>query len=149
MEYRNIGFSNIRVPSDENSYIYKYDTRINTFPEEVFIHEFLHTLEKNSEEYGYERPALHDYEKYGYENKALVGLKDWYQDYMNSNIKTSSGKIGLPKEIFDKKPTKTTDFIYTHKLNEFKEPQNFIEEIEAFVYKITNTVNSLVGKQKG
>lgn len=146
MEYRNIGFSNIRVPNDENSYIYKYDTRINTFPEEVYIHEFLHTLEKNAESYGYERPELHDYEKYGYENKALIGLKDWYADYMNSEIKTSVGNIGLPKEIFNYKPTKTTDFSYTHKLKYFKEPENIVEEIRAFAYKITSTVNSLVNR---
>ena len=31
---------------------YKYDTRINTFPEEVFLHEFLHSLERTAEEYG-------------------------------------------------------------------------------------------------
>lgn len=148
MEYRNIGFSNIRVPSDKNSYIYKYDTRVNTFPEEVFIHEFLHTLEKNALDYGYDRPELHDYQKYGYENKALVGLKAWYEDYMNSNIKTNDGSIGLPKEIYNKKPTKTTDFTYIHKLNDFKEPENVIEELNAFVYKITNSVNYLLQVKK-
>ena len=33
MEYRGLGFSNIRLPDDSNSYIYKYDPRVNTFPE--------------------------------------------------------------------------------------------------------------------
>ena len=37
-------------------YIYKYDSRINAFPEEVFLHEFLHSLERNAQEYGYDRP---------------------------------------------------------------------------------------------
>ena len=91
MEYRNIGFSNIRLPNSESNYIYKYDDRINTFPEEVYVHEFLHTLERNAEEYGYERPELHAYEKYGYKNQNTVGLKQWYKDYMNKNIKSSSG----------------------------------------------------------
>ena len=139
MEYRGIGFSNIRLPDEENNYVYKYDTRINIFPEEVLIHEFLHTLERNAEEYGYQRPALHDSERYGYTNKALIGLKNWYQDYMNKEIKTSSGsKVGLPAEIFKNKPTKSEDFIYSYKLNEFKEPENIIEELNNMFYKIIN-----------
>ena len=56
MDYYGIGFSNIRLPNDSKSYIYKYNTQINTFPEEVFLHEFLHSLERNAQEYGYERP---------------------------------------------------------------------------------------------
>lgn len=40
MDYYGIGFSNIRLPNDSKSYIYKYDSRINAFPEEVFLHEF-------------------------------------------------------------------------------------------------------------
>lgn len=126
MEYRGLGYSNIRLPDDDKNYVYKYDTRINTFPEEVLMHEFLHTLERNTEEYGIERPELHDYEKYGYENKRLIGLKEWYQDYMNKNINTVSGKIGLPKEIFTKKPVKASDFEYSHKLSELKEPENIM-----------------------
>ena len=138
MEYRGLGYSNIRLPDDDKNYVYKYDTRINTFPEEVLIHEFLHTLERNTEEYGIERPELHDYEKYGYENKKLIGLKEWYQDYMNKNINTASGKIGLPKEIFTKKPAKATDFEYSHKLSELKEPENVMEELNNLFTKIVN-----------
>ncbi len=138
MEYRGLGYSNIRLPDDDKNYVYKYDTRINTFPEEVLMHEFLHTLERNTEEYGIERPELHDYEKYGYENKKLIGLKEWYQDYMNKNINTVSGKIGLPKEIFTKKPAKATDFEYSHKLSELKEPENVMEELNNLFTKIVN-----------
>ena len=82
MDYYGIGYSNIRLPNSSKSYMYKYDSRINTFPEEVFLHEFLHSLERTSQEYGYQIPELHDYEKYGYESQNLTGLKDWYQDYM-------------------------------------------------------------------
>ena len=86
MDYYGIGFSNIRLPNDSKSYIYRYDPRINLFPEEVFLHEFLHSLERNAKEYGFERPALHDYEKYGYEIERLYGQKSWYTDYMNKEI---------------------------------------------------------------
>ena len=55
MMYIGKGFSNIRIIPEQ--YIYSNN---NTFPEEVFLHEFLHTLERNAEEYGYSRPALHD-----------------------------------------------------------------------------------------
>ena len=136
MEYRGIGFSNIRLPDDDHNYIYKYDSRINTFPEEVYVHEFLHTLERNAKEYDYERPELHGNSLYGYENKVLIGLKEWYQDYMNKEIKTSSGNIGLPSEIYTKKPVKITDFEYSHNLNYFKEPNNIIEELNDIVNKI-------------
>ena len=60
------------------------------FPEEVFLHEFLHTLERNSKEYGYEVPALHDYEKYNYSDDRYDGLRKWYIAYMNGMIKTNS-----------------------------------------------------------
>ena len=48
MDYYGIGYSNIRLPNSSKSYMYKYDSRINTFPEEVFLHEFLHSLERTS-----------------------------------------------------------------------------------------------------
>ena len=83
MDYYGIGYSNIRLPNDSNSYIYKYNSRINQFPEEVFLHEFLHSLERNAKEYGYDRPELHSYEQYGYKNEQLIGQKKWYTDYMN------------------------------------------------------------------
>ena len=144
MEYRNIGFSNIRLPNSESNYIYKYDDRINTFPEEVYVHEFLHTLERNAEEYGYERPELHAYEKYGYKNQNTVGLKQWYKDYMNKNIKSSSGTyVGLPSEIFTKKPVKTSQFDYTIQLDKLKDPENIIEEIIEVFRKIGNLFETI------
>ena len=141
MDYYGIGFSNIRLPNDEESYVYKYNVRINQFPEEVFLHEFLHTLERNAEEYGYQRPELHDYEKYGYENEPIIGQKRWYTDYMNKNIKTNSGNIGLPQEIYTLKPAKESNFKSEYKVEAFKEPENIIEEIRQII-------DNLVGKIK-
>lgn len=143
MDYLGIGFSNIRLPNSNKSYTYRYDSRINTFPEEVFIHEFLHSLERISKEYGYNRPALHDYEKYGYKDERLIGLKKWYQDYMNSEIKTKDGNIGLNKEIYKLKPNNEANFKFTYKLNEFREPENIIEEIKMIITKAINNINSL------
>lgn len=136
MEYRGIGFSNIRLPDDDSNYTYKYDSRINIFPEEVLIHEFLHTLERNAEEYKLERPELHDNIKYGYENKARIGLKEWYQDYMNQEIQTNSGTIGLPASIYTKKPAKSTDFSYSREIKALKEPDNIIEELNNIWNKV-------------
>ncbi len=143
MDYLGIGFSNIRLPNTSKSYAYKYDTRVNIFPEEVFIHEFLHSLERNSQEYGYERPALHDYEKYGYKDEKLVGLKNWYKDYMNCEIKTDNGNIGLNKEIYRLKPNNEENFKFSYKLNEFEEPQNLIEEIRKILSKAINNAKIL------
>ena len=142
MEYRNIGFSNIRLPNSDSNYIYKYDDRVNIFPEEVYVHEFLHSLERNADEYGYERPELHDYEKYGYKNQNKTGLKQWYADYMNKEVKSSSnGYVGLPKEIFTSKPAKTSDFAYSRQLDYFKEPENIIEELNGIFKRIVNLFN--------
>ncbi len=130
MDYYGIGFSNIRLPNDSRSYIYKYNPRVNTFPEEVFLHEFLHSLERNAQEYGYERPELHDYEKYGYRNELLEGQKKWYTDYMNKKIETTEGYIGLPEEIYTLKPAKSSDFKSSYEINDvFKQSENIIEEI--------------------
>lgn len=139
MDYYGIGFSNIRLPNDSKSYIYKYDKRINTFPEEVFLHEFLHSLERNAKEYGYTRPELHDYEKYGYKNEPIVGQKKWYTDYMNKNINTTSEKIGLPSEIYTLKPAKSSNFEYSYQIKDaFKEPENIIEEIRNLIANLVN-----------
>ena len=144
MDYYGIGFSNIRLPNDSKSYIYKYNRRINTFPEEVFMHEFLHSLERNAEEYGFERPELHDYQKYGYENEMIIGQKKWYKDYMNQNIHTNNGKIGLPSEIYTLKPAKSNNFTYSYKMEEvFKEPENMIEEIRELLMNLKGKFKSL------
>lgn len=144
MDYYGIGFSNIRLPNDSKSYVYKYNSRINTFPEEVFLHEFLHSLERTSLEYGYERPELHDYEKYGYKNEALIGQKKWYTDYMNKNISTQSGKVGLPEQIYTLKPAKNTNFEYSYKIDEFKQPQNIIEEIRQIFKNLIDKIKYIV-----
>ena len=136
MDYYGIGFSNIRLPNSSRSYVYRYNTRINQFPEEVFLHEFLHSLERNSEEYGYTVPALHDYEQYGYENEALVSQRQWYKDYMNKNIRTSSGNIGLPEEIYSLKPAKESNFKNSYEIDAFNEPDNLIEEIKEIINQL-------------
>ena len=136
MDYFGIGFSNIRMPDDENNYAYQYNYLFNTFPEEVFLHEFLHTLERNSKEYGYEVPALHDYKNYGYFESNTEGLKKWYADYMNCNIIYNGGKIGLPEEIYSYKPANKSNFIYTSKVNALKEPENAIEVIRSIIRRV-------------
>lgn len=141
MDYYGIGFSNIRLPNDSQNYIYKYNTKINQFPEEVLLHEFLHSLERNAEEYGYEVPALHDYEKYGYKNERLIGQKNWYEDYMNKNIEAAEGKIGLPEEIYTLKPAKSNNFQNAYKLEEFNEPQNLVEEIKQILRQVGQRLN--------
>lgn len=140
MDYYGIGFSNIRLPNDSKSYIYKYNTRINQFPEEVFLHEFLHTLERNSQEYGYERPELHAYERYGYENEAVIGQKKWYKDYMNKEIKTTSGNVGVPPEIYTLKPAKSSNFDTSYEIGAFGEPENIIEEIKQIIDQIFSKI---------
>lgn len=141
MDYYGIGFSNIRLPSDSKSYVYKYNTHVNTFPEEVFLHEFLHTLERILNEGGYDIPALHDNEKYGYKNQALIGLKNWYAAYMTCNIVDKTGKdIGLDSAVYSMKPAQRSDFNNSRVEDLIVEPKNFIEEVQSIIKTITKRV---------
>ena len=131
MDLNGIGFSNIRLPNDSSSYIYTYNSYINTFPEEVFIHEYLHSLERILKERNYNIPALHDNQLYGYTEQRLIGLKDWYQAYMTCNIDTGNGKkIGLDEIVYTLTPPAESDFEYAIDVEFSKEPQNIIEEIK-------------------
>ncbi len=133
-----IGYSNIRLPNDTNSYIYTYNTYINNFPEEVFIHEFLHTLERILLERDYNIPALHDYKKYGYQDEKLIGQKKWYKDYMTCNIDSENGKIGLDEKVYTLTPPAESDFKYSVEKEFCKEQQNVIEEIRSLFRNIGN-----------
>lgn len=137
MDYYEIGFSNIRLPDTDNSYLYKYSSK-NTFPEEVFIHEFLHTLERNEKEYGNASVAsLHDYEKYGYTQDSIDGLRKWYTAYMQNMITNTNGnKAGLTSNIYTSKPIHKSNFKYSYELKVLKEPQNAIEEISSIINRI-------------
>ena len=147
MDCYGIGYSNIRLPNSSKNYIYRYNTRINTFPEEVFIHEFLHSLERTSKEYGYQIPALHDYAKYGYKEQSLTGLKQWYIDYMNGEVKSTNGNVGLPSEVFKLKPANNSDFKYSYKIDEFHEPQNIIEEIRQLFKNVINNLKMISNRK--
>lgn len=136
MDYLGIGFSNIRMPDNNKNLAYEFNPNVNTFPEEVFIHEFLHTLERNAKEYGYERPELHDYSKYGYEEDKKQGLKKWYTDYMNKTIQYDGKNIGLPQEIYTPKPVHEKDFKYGIETNAFDEPKGVIEVAQSIISRI-------------
>ena len=130
MDLEGIGYSNIRLPNDSSSYIYTYNSDINTFPEEVFIHEYLHSLERILKERNYEIPDLHDYDIYGYKEERLIGLKKWYYDYMTCNINTKDGtKTGLDEIVYTLTPPAKSDFINSKEVQFAKEPGNIFEEI--------------------
>ncbi len=141
MEYYGIGFSNIRLPDSESNLIYKYNYNYNTFPEEVYLHEFLHTLERNSREYGYEVPDLHEYAKYGYSEDRIDGQKKWYSDYMNKEIEYNGEKLGLPAEIYTHKPVHESNFKYGLELDYLDEPENIIEIIRSFFNRVGNLID--------
>lgn len=149
MDYYGIGFSNIRLPNDNSkSYAYKYNPYLNTFPEEVFLHEFLHTLERNLIEYGYTIPALHDNEVYGYSHQALVGLKDWYKDYMTKKIWDSKTNeyIGLDEIVYKLKPAHESDFKDAEEIDFVKEPSNIFEEIGAMCESVAKRISEMRNK---
>lgn len=142
MDLDGIGYSNIRLPNNTASYIYTYNSYINTFPEEVFIHEFLHTLERILKERNYDIPALHDYKKYGYEDERLIGQKRWYGDYMTCSINSENGKVGLNEIVYSLTPPAESDFTYSIEKKFYNESQNVIEEIRGLFANIGNMFTS-------
>lgn len=133
MRYDAIGFSNIRMPNDlKHSTMYKYDIRNDIFPEEVFVHEFLHSLERNQLERGFTFPALHDNEKFGYKTQAKSGLRDWYKKYMQCDIDSTIGKTGLDVSVYSTKPVQLSDFQYGTEVEFEVVPHNFVDVILQF-----------------
>ena len=144
MEFLGKGFSNIRITDQQ----YSKDSR-NRFPEETFIHEFLHTLEKNSDEYGYEKADLHANEYYGYFSDYYYGLRDWYKDYMNKNIEEQDGHfIGLENDIFYSKPAQLTDFNNARVMDEYEEPDTPIKYLKALKDQLVNIIKPTEDKNE-
>lgn len=146
MDYYGIGFSNIRLPNDSSkSYTYKYNPYVNVFPEEVFLHEFLHSLERDLIEYGYEIPALHDNEKYGYDNQPLIGLKNWYKAYMTCSIWDSQNDkyVGLDEIVYKLKPSHKSDFKNTDEVEFVNEPKNIIDDIVAIFKTMSRAISEI------
>ena len=139
MEYDQIGFSNIRLPDDRNSRIYQYSS-YNSFPEEVFIHELLHTLERNEIENGNDIAELHSYTEYGYSQNATNGLLRWYEDYMQNTIDGGVNK-GLTEFAYTSKPIHNSNFNYPIELNYLDEPHNIIEEINSIIKRVVRLFN--------
>ena len=142
MDLYGIGFSTIRLSTNKNSYTYEYKIGMNTFPEETYLHEFLHTLERNSEEFGYEVPELHSHETYGYKEEGTVGLKQWYADYMNCKIldEKTNTYVGLNSDLYKLKPIHESDFKYPLELEFYHEPENIIEEIREILEVVKETI---------
>lgn len=134
MDFLEIGFSNIRLPEKEGRHMYEYKT-YHTFPEEVFVHEFLHTLERNSNEFGLDIPKLHDYKDYGYENSDSVGLKNWYADYMNKRILYNGEYVGIDESLYTvSKPCNQVNFVNSEEIEFDKEPENIVQTVKLFIY---------------
>jgi len=133
MLYDNIGYSNIRISNNSmKSYISSYS---NYFPEEVVIHEFLHTLERNNKTLGYTTIELHDFEKYGYRNEAKYGLKSWYKDYIQNNIKNTNE--GIRREVYFSQPVTEKNFSRRDDVTEIIfDNQNVIQKINERLSKI-------------
>lgn len=133
MLYDNMGFSNIRI-SDESMRLYM-TTYYNYFPEEIILHEFLHTLERNSSRYGYNTIALHDFADYGYKNESRYGLKKWYRDYIRNSINNTEN--GIRKDIYYTQPVCEKNFKKREDVTKvIYENQNLLQKINEGISKI-------------
>ncbi len=138
MDMYGIGFSLVRINSRANQYTYKYGIT-NQAPEEVYLHEFLHTLERNCMENGYDIPALHDYEMYGYNEAGVEGLNEWYEDYMREEVYDAERGtyVGLNDSAYTSQPFNNENFKYSIEEELYDEPQNLFEEIQAMFKVLT------------
>ena len=140
MEYNQIGYSNIRLPSDRNSRLYQYSS-YNTFPQEVLLHEFLHTLERNEQDNGNNNIAeLHDNNIYGYQEQRTNGLENWYRAYMQNNIQNAPDK-GLTDFAYSSKPIYESNFEYSIELDYLDEPDNILEEVSSIISRVFELFN--------
>ena len=78
-----------------------------------------------------------------------MGQKVWYTDYMNKEIKTTSGNIGLPEEIYTLKPAKNSDFGHSYEMEVFKQPENIIEEVREIITNLMNKIKILSQQEQG
>lgn len=142
MDLYGIGFSNIRFASENSNYIHKYNYRTNIFAQEVFVHEFLHTLERTSKEFGFDTVDLHDNEKYGYEEESIIGLKDWYEDYMRCEIldKNTNKYVGLNEAVYTLEPVNENNFKFPVEVKFNDEPDNLLEEIKSLFNVVTEAI---------
>ena len=135
MDIYGIGYSLIRLNKSSN--IHNFRLKIsNKTVDEVYVHEFLHTLEKNMKDNGYEVPELHNYEEYGYLDDAIDGLNQWYKDYMAGTVldKTTGKKVGLNDFVYSTQPPNNSNFKYSTEVEFNKEPQNLLEHISTMKY---------------
>lgn len=136
MEYDQIGFSNIRLPDNQNSSIYTYSI-YNLFPEEVFVHEFIHTLERNEMKNGNDIIELHDYATYSYEESSVSGLRVWYCDYMQNTIQNGEDR-GLSDFAYMSKPLHESNFTNATQLDYLDEPEGLVEEMKSIIDRIVS-----------
>jgi len=136
MDIHGIGYSLIRINSNSNKYTYKFGIT-NQMPEEVYLHEFLHTLERNTMDSGYEIPELHDYEAYGYSEEDAESLMKWYEDYMLGKIydEKTGAYVGLNENSYSTQPFNSENFKYSVEVDLYDEPQNLFEEIQT-IFKV-------------
>ena len=106
----------------------------------MFVHEFIHTLERNEMENGNNIAELHSYAEYGYTQDAYTGLKTWYEDYMQNTIKGGENK-GLTDFAYTSKPIHNSNFNYPIELDDLDEPKNIIEEINSIIKRVVKLFN--------
>lgn len=148
MHYNTIGYSNIRLPKTNATgrHMFKYDRLSNTFPEEVFIHEFLHCLERVSRDNELEYVPIHNYSDYGYINEPAAKLRKWYKDFLNYRIINNEGNFcGLNQNVYSlANPVDNSNFINTIEVEFDKEPENFIEGVKLLIQTIKFNFSNII-----
>ncbi|MFO0793392.1 MAG: hypothetical protein U0586_04940, partial [Candidatus Brocadiaceae bacterium] len=73
----------------------------STYPEEIIVHEWLHTVEGFYRGFGYAVPSLHDAEKYGYKPDGNGSWHRWYEDYMQNKVWNGTKYVGVPSDAWE------------------------------------------------
>lgn len=149
MYYNSIGYSNIRLPItyEHGRHMFIYDRNRNTFPEEVFVHEFLHSLETVCKEEEISYPSIHDYSNFGYQNNTKSKLKTWYTDFLNMEITNefTDEFYGLEEEVYSlANPANSSSFNGSNFIEFDKEPENIIDSIKLLCETISHNFGHMI-----
>jgi hypothetical protein len=81
---------------------YCYNISQTNWPAGLYVHEFIHSLERYAAKFGYFVPSADGAEKYGYEN--IDHWRNYYTDILNNNVFHDGEYIGVPFEVWSLPP---------------------------------------------
>ncbi len=107
-EYSNgAGYAFVRFLDEADDPVYWASTPSENvpYPEETYVHEWIHEIEQHFANMGLIIPSPHDAEKYGYQKHNGNWLYDYYADILGCRIWDGEKYIGVPEYAWEYTPS--------------------------------------------